>query len=132
MQKGRAAGLSLAEAEKGLRHPTKAQNGQPLVMRLMINDVVAMNTASGRCLYRVAQIGADGKIVFAPLNEANVDARNRARVKYASDLKAGKEVSGLEPSLHFAYVFKMASSLQKSAGRVVSVSPIGDVQYLKG
>jgi CRISPR-associated endonuclease Csn1 len=132
VQKGRAAGLSLAEAEKGLRHPTLAQNGQPLVMRLMINDVVAMNTASGRCLYRVVKMASTGTISFTPLHEANVNARDIARNNYNKDLKAGKDVSGLDPSLHIAYVFKTASSLQKAGARVVSVSPIGDVQYLKG
>ncbi len=96
----------------------------------MINDVVAMNTANGRCLYRVVKMGSDGKIVFAPLHEANVNARDIARNNYNKDLKAGKDASGLDPSLHFAYTFKMASSLQKVGGRLVSVSPIGEVQVV--
>jgi hypothetical protein len=128
VQKGRAAGLSLAEAEKGLRHPTLAQNGQPLVMRLMINDVVAMNTASGRCLYRVVKMGVTGQVLFAPLHEANVNARNEARKNYDKDKASGKAV--IDPSLHFAYISKTAGTLQKAGTRLVSVSPIGEVQFL--
>jgi hypothetical protein len=59
------------------------------------------------------------------LHEANVNARNKAR----EDSQAGKK-SALDPSLHFAYVTKYAGSLQKAGARLVSVSPIGEVQVL--
>jgi hypothetical protein len=76
----------------------------------------------------VVNIKQIGTVYFAPLHEANVNARNMARQNYDKDKVSGKEV--LDPSLHFAYVTKTAGSLQKSGGRLVSVSPIGEVQFL--
>lgn len=99
-----------------LRHPSLAQNGRPLVMRLIRNDLVIMGPSRGQApdrkpeLLRVVQLSANGKITLAPVHEANVDARNR-----------DKE----DP---FSYIFKLAGSLQKARGRRVSLSPIGELR----
>lgn len=84
--------------------------GKPLVMRLMINDMVRLQLNDKTLTMRVASVKTNGTIVLAPHNEANVDKRNRDRT---------------DP---FSYTFKTAGTLQKSRGRKVTVSPIGEVR----
>jgi CRISPR-associated endonuclease Csn1 len=93
-----------------LRHPTLAQNGKSLVMRLMSGDCVSLVHEGQSRLLRVASVNAAGTIAMANVNEANVAARARA----SDDA--------------FAYVFKVASSMQSSTARRVTVSEIGDVR----
>jgi CRISPR-associated endonuclease Csn1 len=94
-----------------LRHPTLSISNKPLVMRLLINDTIRLSTAdNNKYVGRIAKINGNGQIFMAPHNEANVDARNR---------------SAEDP---FAYVSKMAGSLQKANGRRVAISPIGELK----
>lgn len=95
---------------KHLRHPTFSQKGKPLVMRLMLDDFVKLKIDDSVRTMRVAVISGNGQIFLCDHNEANVDARNRSK---------------LEP---FAYISKMAGSLQKANGRRVIVSEIGDLR----
>jgi CRISPR-associated endonuclease Csn1 len=93
-----------------LRHPTKGQNGKPLVMRLVIDDVLRMEVDGREQLMRLVKVAQSGQIFFAPLQEANVDARNRDKddpLKYTS---------------------KMAGSLRASKARRVTISPIGELR----
>ena len=92
-----------------LRHPTLGQSGQPLAMRLGIDDVVRMEHDGREQTMRMVKVAASGQIWFAPINEANVDARNR------------------DKSDPFAYVSKMAGSLKTSKARRVTISPIGQM-----
>ena len=66
-----------------------------------------------RCLMRVCQIKRSKSIIFAPHNEANVDARNRDKT---------------DP---FSYISKTPGSLQKSRARYVTVSPIGNMKVYR-
>ena len=91
-----------------LRHPGLSINGKPLVMRLMIDDVVKLEHDGRPRLVRIAYANSAGTLAFADLHEANVDKRTRT-----------KELS---------YIFKTASSIQKSRGRQVTVSPIGELR----
>lgn len=93
-----------------LRNPCKTQAGAPLIMRLMINDTVRLDVDGIVMTMRVAVIKASGNISLAPHNDANADARNRDQAD------------------SFAYISKTAGSLQKSQGRCVSISPIGDLR----
>jgi CRISPR-associated endonuclease Csn1 len=94
-----------------LRHPALSVSGRPLVMRLMIGDMLALETEhEHKIVLRIAKISGNGQIFLAPHNEANVDARNRDKT---------------DP---FSYVSKMAGSLQKADGRPVSISPIGQLR----
>jgi CRISPR-associated endonuclease Csn1 len=94
-----------------LRHPTLSIRNKPLVMRLLIDDVVKLNTPDkSNYVGRIATISGNGQIFMAPHNEANVDARNRSK----------EDV--------FSYISKMAGSLQKANGRRVSISPIGELK----
>ena len=93
-----------------LRHPTLSVSDKPLVMRLMIGDMLALCLAeNSKMIVRIAKISGNGQIFMAAHNEANVDARNR------------------DNSDSFAYVSKMAGSLQKANSRRVGVSPIGQL-----
>ena len=93
-----------------LRHSTLSCSGRPLVMRLMINDVVRLKTENSTDVLRIAKIAGNGQFFMAPIHESNVDARNR---------------DATDP---FAYVSKMAGSLQKTNGRRISISPIGELR----
>ncbi|QXL84854.1 type II CRISPR RNA-guided endonuclease Cas9 [Comamonas sp. NLF-1-9] len=93
-----------------LRHPTLGQNGQPLMMRLGIDDVVRMEHDGREQTVRLATVAGSGQIWFAPINEANVDARNR------------------DKSDSFAYISKRAGSLKTSKARRVTISPIGELR----
>lgn len=95
---------------KKLRDPAFSQTGKPLVMRLMIDDQVRLNVDGTEKTMRVAVISGNGQIFMCEHNEANVDARNR-----------DKEDS-------FAYISKYPGSFQKSQGRRVTVSEIGDLR----
>lgn len=93
-----------------LRDPELSMSKKPLVMRLMINDLVRLSIDGKTRTMRIAQIKRSGQIFMADIHEANVDARNR-----------NKEDS-------FAYVSKMAGSLQKAKARRVTISPIGELR----
>ncbi len=92
-----------------LRHPGLSLRGKPLVMRLMIDDFVRLDVDNTLRTMRVATLSGNGQIFMADANEANVDARNRSKD---------------DP---FAYVSKMAGSLQRSKARRITISPIGEV-----
>lgn len=80
-------------------------------MRLMIDDLVKLKLSEAvELVGRVTTISGNGQIFMAAHNEANVDSRNR------------------DKSDSFGYVSKMAGSLQKSQGRRVSISPIGELR----
>ena len=97
----------------GLRHPRRALNGQPLVMRLMIDDMLQIDLGEGWRTLRVATISGNGQIFMAEHHEANVDARNRDKA------------SG------FKYLSKYPGSLQSAKGRRVSVSPSGEMRVVR-
>lgn len=95
---------------KDILYGKLSQTGRPLVMRLMKGDLVSMTVAEKRQIFIVNIITSNGQIFFSPINEANVDARNR------------------DKNDAFKYVSKRAGSLQKAKARRVTISPIGDVR----
>ncbi|MGL4666432.1 MAG: type II CRISPR RNA-guided endonuclease Cas9, partial [Saezia sp.] len=106
---GQEAGRAkLLDAQESIR-PEADGSFKRLVMRLIRNDCVKFEHEGCMQLMRVVKMDQSGKITLAPIHEANVDARNRNN----------------EDS--FKYVYKTASSLQKSKGRKVTISPIGIV-----
>jgi CRISPR-associated endonuclease Csn1 len=62
-------------AADGLRYRREARKGQPLIMRLVVNDVVAIESEHSRLLYRVQQI-SKGKVVLAYHVAAGDPTRN--------------------------------------------------------
>lgn len=93
-----------------LRHPDLSVSGKPLVMRLIIDDVVRLDLEGESRTMRIAKLSGNGQVFMADVSEANVDARNRS-----------KEDS-------FAYISKMAGSLQRARARQISISPIGELR----
>ena len=91
-----------------LRHPSLSLTGKALVMRLTVDDTIALIHDDRHRLLRLAYAAAAGTLAFADVQEANVDKRTRS-----------KELS---------YVFKTAGSLQKSKARRVTISPIGELR----
>jgi CRISPR-associated endonuclease Csn1 len=106
----RAYKIVHTEGEARLRHPHLAQNGNPLVMRLIIDDSIRLEIDDREQTMRVVKIGQNGQVFMVPLNEANVDARNR-------DKKDS-----------FAYISKTAGTFQKAKARRVTISPIGELR----
>jgi CRISPR-associated endonuclease Csn1 len=92
---------------KRLRHATLSISGKPLVARLIRGDFVRLTHGEHVQTLRVCKVNSEGQLAFASTSEANVDARTRT-----------KEIS---------YIFKTAGSMQKSAARRVTVSPIGEL-----
>lgn len=92
-----------------LRHNATAQNGRPLVMRLMLDDLVRLEIDGAKRTMRISTLTTSGQVFMADHNEANVDARNR------------------DKSSGFKYVSKYPGSFQTSRTRHVAVSPIGDL-----
>ena len=92
-----------------LRRRSVSVTGKPLVMRLMIGDAVRLELDGNTETMRVAGIASAGTITLAPVHEANVDARNRAKDD------------------DFRYTSKSAGSLHSARGRVVTISPIGEL-----
>lgn len=93
-----------------LRHPTLSISGKPLVMRLIRDDYVRLETAEGIKLMRLAKMVGDGRMYLAEHSEANESARARDK----DDV--------------FNYTVKSPVGLQKAKGRRVSVSPIGELR----
>ena len=91
-----------------LRHPALSVSGRPLVMRLIRNDTLRLIHDGEQLTVRICKMTAEGVMALADISASNVDARART-----------KEIS---------YIFKTAGSLQKSSGRVVGISPIGELR----
>lgn len=71
--------------EARLRHPTLTQEGEPLVMRLMRDDIVRLEIDGKVRTMRVCVVKRSGTIQLAGINEANVDARVRTKeLRYLS------------------------------------------------
>jgi len=87
-----------------------AQNGQTLVMRLMINDLVRMEVDGCLRTLRMVKIFSSGQFFMCDHNEANVDARDK------------------DKGDSFNYISKMPGSFQKAKGRRMTTSPTGDVR----
>ena len=96
---------------KALSNPTLGISGKPLVMRLMTNDCLKIKIGIEQKIVRVTKISSNGQIFLAPLNEANVDSRNRDE---------------LDP---FSYISKMPGSLKTCNAIKVSISPIGILNH---
>lgn len=100
---------SAADGIARLRHPLLSVSGKPLVMRLMIGDYVRAIFKDEMRTLTVKKIKSNGGIFVAQHNEANVRQREDAK---DSSLVYGSFTAG---------------SLQKTRGRYVTVSPIGEV-----
>jgi CRISPR-associated endonuclease Csn1 len=93
----------------GLSQRNIAMSGRALVFRLIVDDCVRLVHDGVSRVMRLANVSGAGRLAFAQHNEANVDKRTRAEIK------------------ELAYVFKTAGSLQRSQGRKVAISPIGEL-----
>lgn len=97
------------EGDAALRNKETSISGKPLVMRLIRGDILRCVHDGKAMSLRVAVIKSSGQMLLASHQESNVDARNRDKEN------------------PFKYISKTASSLQKSQGRKITISPIGQV-----
>jgi CRISPR-associated endonuclease Csn1 len=92
-----------------LRNTRLSLSGKPLIMRLLIGDTLRLEINDQTETVRVQKLGGNGQIFLAPLQEANVDARNR------------------DSTDTFSFISKMVGSLRTAKGRRVTICPIGGV-----
>ena len=100
--------LGEKDALKKLQSASTSISGKPLVMRLRGGDIVKMIVNGQQSLVRVKAVKA--QMVFAELNEANVNARNG------------------DTNDPFKYTTKYAGSLQSAKARHVTISPTGELR----
>lgn len=95
--------------EKRLSNPRLSLSGKPLLMRLIIGDYLRAHFKDATRLLVVKKIKANGGIFVAQANEGNVRQREDEK----------------DPTL--IYGSFTAGSLQKARGRLVTVSPTGEL-----
>lgn len=93
-----------------LRDTALSISGNPLVMRLIIDDYVRLDVDGKIRTMRIAKLSGNGQVFMADTSEANVDARNRSKEET------------------FSYVSKMAGSLFQAKARRISISTIGELR----
>lgn len=106
----RAYGIVRTQGFNKLRDETIGQNGQPLIARLTIGDLLRFNEGEQLRTMRIASINSAGRLSLADHHEANVDARNR-------------DAAG-----DWRYTYKQAGSLQRARARQITISPIGELR----
>lgn len=95
-----------------LRNPYRAQNGKPLVMRLMDNDMIRMDYFSeGPNIFKMYKksVSDPPKMWFASHNESNVASR----------------ISSRDPVLRLTQIVITPSSLKKRNGKFLNIGPTG-------
>ena len=108
--------ISRYEANQVGFKPGESRKPHPaarLIMRLQINDCIEIEQDNQKQIVRLQVVDRNGTLTFAPLHEANVDARNRDRA---------------DP---FQYLHKQANPLKLLNARKVHISPTGRVNYEK-
>ena len=86
------------------------QSGKRLLIRLMKNDVIRLLIDGEVTDYRVCTFGQNVQLSLAPVNESNVDSRNR------------------DPEDSFKYLSKSPGPLRELQARKITVSPAGRVR----
>lgn len=118
----------VADGIRHLRNPKMTVSGNPLIMRLMINDYIRAKVDEEVLLLQVLKINSSGSITFIKPNETNISAR------YTAKLAAQKAQKNREPydehALNDSFFQKAfsAASLQTCKARQVAISPIGLVR----
>lgn len=93
-----------------LRHPTLSTHGKPLIARLIIGDYLRAEFKGELQTLTIKKIKSNGGIFVAGIHEANVRQRED------------------EKDYSLIYGSFSAGSLQKSKGRQVTISPIGELR----
>jgi len=110
-----------------LRNPYRATNGNPLVMRLMINDYIRIKLDDENLVIQVLKINSSGSITLIKPNETNISARYN--LKLAAQ-KAAKECAPFDEEALNDVFFQRAfgvQSLRDVKARRVTISPIGEL-----
>lgn len=113
--------------ETRLQHPKLSVSGNPLVMRLLIDDYVCAEIDGKNQLLCVLKINSTGAITFVLHNESNISARYAAKLAAQKELKAGKVFNSLALEDSFFQKSISPDSLHSFKARRVTVSPIGQL-----
>lgn len=128
IERYRAYQVAAKEGKERLRHPTLSLSNQPLVMRLLIDDMVRADIDGVTRLMKVLKINRTGDITFVLHNETNISARYAAKLAAQKNQKAQKSFE--ESALNDIFFQKKMSpeSLRGFKARQVVVSPIGELR----
>ena len=128
IERYRAYQIVATLGEARLRHPTLSISGEPLVMRLLIDDYVRAEIDGKTQLLCVLKINSTGAITFVLHNESNISARYSAKLAAQKAQQAGKpfDVSALEDNFFQRSI--SPDSLRAFKARHVSISPIGELR----
>lgn len=113
--------------EARLRHPTLSINGEPLVMRLLIDDYIRAEIDGKTQLLCVLKINSTGAITFVLHNESNISARYTAKLAAQKAHKEGKPFNASALEDNFFQKSISPDSLRSFKARRVSISPIGEL-----
>ena len=91
------------------RFQVETFSGKPLVMRLINNDMLAINTGNAKQIIRVQKM-TRGQICFCEHFEANVNARD------------------IDKKNEFSYLRKSIDALRKLSARKVTISLLGQIR----
>ena len=116
------------KTNKELRNPRKAQNGKPLVIRIMIDDCVKIDSQESilRC-YKMTTLKGINYVYLSGVGEANVNARLTDRYRK----KDGKPDHKLSQVSWLREVLKNAEQLRLENLKMVTISPTGKVNIKK-
>jgi len=113
--------------EARLRHPTLSISGEPLVMRLLIDDYVRAKIDGKTQLLCVLKINSTGAITFVLHNESNISARYTAKLAAQKAQREEKPFNTSALEDNFFQKSISSDSLRSFKARRVSISPIGEL-----
>ena len=116
------------EGIKHLRNPGRAGGGEPLAMRLMINDYICATIEGGDLLLRVLKINSSGSITFVKPNETNISARYAEKLAAQKARREGNFFNDAAFNDEFFQKALSAESLMAAKARRVTISPIGELR----
>ena len=118
---------TVKEGIKHLRNPSLSSNGQPLAMRLMINDYIRAKIDGKELLLQVLKINSSGSITFVKPNETNISARYSAKLAAQKSKREGLAFDNAAFGDEFFQRALSADSLMIAEARRVTISPIGEL-----
>ncbi len=128
IERYRAYQIAATSGAGRLRHATLSLSNQPLVMRLLIDDVICVELESNCLLLKVLKINSSGAITFVLHNETNVGARYIEKLAAQKNQKTGKPFDAVALVDEFFQKSISPASLKSFKARRVTISPIGELR----
>ncbi len=128
IERYRAYQIAATSGAGRLRHATLSLSNQPLVMRLLIDDVICAEIESTCLLLKVLKINSSGAITFVLHNETNVGARYIEKLAAQKNQKMGKPFNAVALVDEFFQKSISPASLKSFKARRITISPLGELR----